>query len=1232
MGSDRARISYDQKQQYRSVVMQQGRVTLEADWNEAQMISSEETRREALDFVGPAGTPDNGYDITLLPPGFDFQIGPGTMYVGGVRAHLLAPEDYSNQSDWMDSANDGAWASVPQSTPTQNEYVYLVLREQEVSGIEDPDLKDVALGGPDTAQRTRLIQHVERLLTSGTDCASAFAAATAANGRWALDGFAFDPDDMRVRSFARMQVSMVSNGTGTSCDPTAQGGYLGADNQLIRVQISSVAPNQKPTFLWGYDDASFLYPVKVTSATTLKLQVAPVDAEHIPQGQQAVEVLMDAAQLSNGAYVAAPSGQVFTLAGSPYNADSQTLTLPPGLNASLYGDGTSNNPSPPQVYLRVWQQQLSFTPGVAVPLGSTGVQVTITSANNQPFRVGDYWMFAVRPETPQQVYPERYLTTQADAGTPQPPDGPREWICPLGVLLWSASPPSVYNCRNSFDNLVTLTNKEQGGCCTVDVQPADLTGNVTLQSVIDTYKNLQSPTEICLLPGTYSLPAPLRFTSAHTNIGLKGCRAGGVVIQAQSENESQFADGLIVLDNVSNVSLRGISFAMPLVKFSAPDGRFAGAPVDALYSDMQRVVNNMAVSIGVRPVNCTGLTVEDCTFDFTGFENLISNSNASPFAVGIFASGQSSGWQIRRTTFSGQGDVFAGILLVPQVAFASSAAPAPPTNFGGTIVNQSIVASEQALAEHAVTEQAVTEHAVTPDAVTGEAVTGEAVTGEVPIGEVVDTQFLAGNAALGLGGRILGFLNQGTSAAGLAGGGGTVLPSSLDRAVFESNIFSGLTLGVLLLGTAQSVQFTRNQVNGCNAGFWLLTALQAGSIPFDPNGTALFGLSIAIGYPLPQKDTTTAAQIVTVPAAPAAIRVYTGAIRKGALNAVTDSQGNQWLPDESKIASFSFSGGALAHYPAPVGGIVSATAADQPLYLSERYGNSFSYTFSNLPAGYYQVTLKFSELFYTDPPYNPNTGIRVFNVSINGQQVLTDLDIVKYAGAADTVYDTIFNNVVPNSGQVVIQFTGTAIGKDQNAKIGAAEVVPQWSGIVPNSILPSELAEFVQFYTQLVQLAQQGFVTPAASPMSLRIGDNEMQKLTSVGILVMGDDDKTLNQKISSVLMTGNRVAANLPLRRETYDKFGNQSIGFSSAAYVNSVTLCLVSSNMILNQAIGDFSHSFVLDDSAATSTAPNTQIVALPQVMVASNIFQGNTRISPERDPSSVPNSWNYLNTVFY
>jgi hypothetical protein len=587
MVSDRARVSYDPSQQYRSVVMQQGRVTVEADWNEAQLIASEETRLEALDFVGPAGTPDNGYAISLIPGSFDFNVGAGIMYVGGIRVWLpsaiaagqtlmgpyipvsvtiaagsgstwtlsadlgtIGPEamvvsnpgnaaigfaftgsisgatltvsglTYSQQqaNDWLDWPNDPSWVGVPKTAPTSNEYVYLFLREQEVSAVEDSDLKDIALGGPDTAQRTRLVQHVVRLETTGTDCPSAL---TAAQTTWATQGFALN-DDCSVASFARLQVGFVPPSTmPTPCDPTAQSGYLGADNQLIRVQVSD--PKAGPQcLLWGYDDASFLYKVTVTSATSVTLQSAPVDAEHIPQSGQVVEVLMAAALLSNGQYVAAPTGQIFTLGASAYDPDSQILTLPSSLNVPLYGDGTSANPSPPQVFLRIWEGTLPITPGAYQTLPNTGVQVNLTSTKaNNVFRGGDYWMFAVRPALPTLVYPERY------ASGPQPPDGPREWICPLAVLAWTASTPIALSCRNLFNNLVDLTALDQGGCCSVYVAAAGHNqGTFTIQDAIG--QILSTGGRVCLGPGTFNLTSTLEISGATLAIEICGMGAAAL--------------------------------------------------------------------------------------------------------------------------------------------------------------------------------------------------------------------------------------------------------------------------------------------------------------------------------------------------------------------------------------------------------------------------------------------------------------------------------------------------------------------------------------------------------------------------------------------------------------------------------------------------------------------------------------------------------------------------------
>ena len=138
-----------------------------------------------------------------------------------------------------------------------------------------------------------------------------------------------------------------------------------------------------------------------------------------------------------------------------------------------------------------------FTPGTPVALGDTGVLVTLaTQAPGQPFHSGDYWMFAVRPATPQTVYPERYQNA------PQPADGPRLWACPLGVISWSQQVGTlVSDCRNNLCTLVDLCKRQQG-CCTITVRPQDLDADITLQSIVN---RASSPT-MTVLAATAGAP------------------------------------------------------------------------------------------------------------------------------------------------------------------------------------------------------------------------------------------------------------------------------------------------------------------------------------------------------------------------------------------------------------------------------------------------------------------------------------------------------------------------------------------------------------------------------------------------------------------------------------------------------------------------------------------------------------------------------------------------------
>ena len=494
--------------------MQQGRVTLEADVNEAQEVAGEALRLETIDVVGRSGTPDNGYQISGITgnTSHDFAVGVGTMYVGGERVTLPAAVTYSTQTEWLDHVGDPLW---PVSNVAASEFVYLLLREQEVSAVEDTALREQALGGPDTTQRKRLIQRIVRLPVNASKCATALQAAQAS---WTAAGLNFDSKTMMLKSPATLRVALVNQpAQATPCEPQAQGGYLGADNQLIRVQISKVTSKTSGKLVWGYNNASFLHRVKAPAAAspaTLEFLTTPVDTYHAPHANQAVELLRCALQLSadntdplQNDYVAAHSGVVTTPSNGPAS-DPTSVTLPGSLPPAYVG---GSNP----MFLRLWEEEYSFTSGVPVELKGTGLKVTINLGGTAgDLTVGQYWMFAARPSTPAEIYPHRYLAA------PQPPEGPRLWVCPLATIGWQQDKFLLLeDCREGFDDLVTLT-KRKTGCCTVTVGDG-VTSIGDYTKIGDAIAALPSAGgEVCVLAGSYE--ENVKLTGAK-NIRIHGC-------------------------------------------------------------------------------------------------------------------------------------------------------------------------------------------------------------------------------------------------------------------------------------------------------------------------------------------------------------------------------------------------------------------------------------------------------------------------------------------------------------------------------------------------------------------------------------------------------------------------------------------------------------------------------------------------------------------------------------
>jgi len=124
------------------------------------------------------------------------------------------------------------------------------------------------------------------------------------------------------------------------------------------------------------------------------------------------------------------------------------------------------------------------------------------------------------------------------------------------------------------------------------------------------------------------------------------------------------------------------------------------------------------------------------------------------------------------------------------------------------------------------------------------------------------------------------------------------------------------------------------------------------------------------------------------------------------------------------VADEDFTGGATIDHANTINTSKVTNPAPAVVYQSARVaatagaGTTFSYTIGGFTAGTdYLVRLHFCETFWT------TAGSRVFNVSINGTQVLTNFDVFANAGGQNIADIQQFTEPANASGQFVIVFT-----------------------------------------------------------------------------------------------------------------------------------------------------------------------------------------------------------------
>jgi hypothetical protein len=393
--------------------------------------------------------------LTLDQPHTEFQNAANKPMLQRVTTYLTQPDFPLPDQDLSDGSSY---------------QVYLDVWERDINYLQDDSIREVALGGPDTASRAKLVSQVK---------------VTAPKA----GGSCMTPQDLETlfQKPLRGRLQARSNIISLPLDPctiSPSAKYRGPENQLYRVEVHRSGPAwdgtsnstkaKSATFKFSRDNGSVVFAIRnlatdsSSNTTTLTLEsLGHDDRLGLAEGDW-VEILDDDYLLHN---FAAPLLQVTAI-----NRSAMQVVLN-GQPAS--GVGTTSGKHP---ILRRWDQQqgdpggngLELSDGAAlIEEGSSwlnledGVQIEFLSANADPaisYRTGDYWLIPARVATGSVEWP----IALDDDGNPvqdssgntipiaMPPKGVIHHYAPLAVISVGATGAvTATSCQSQFKSLTT---------------------------------------------------------------------------------------------------------------------------------------------------------------------------------------------------------------------------------------------------------------------------------------------------------------------------------------------------------------------------------------------------------------------------------------------------------------------------------------------------------------------------------------------------------------------------------------------------------------------------------------------------------------------------------------------------------------------------------------------------------------------------------------------------------
>jgi hypothetical protein len=429
VSGDYSRESFDPRRHFSAVRMQQGRVALDADWNEQGAIVERRTRAQTVDVIGRRGVPRETADgfaisIAMVANQRTLRIGRGRLYVDGLLAEnhgaaplvfdrlLPRPDGRGSAGVLAETIGTGAidyreqphWP-VPAPLPGTDgpHLVYLDVWEREVTYIEDASLLEKALNGVDTTTRLQTVWQVRVLPNVG--------AITCATPEASIPGWTTQTRPSAGRLTTALDPASSPD---DPCLIATSGGYRGLENQLYRIEIAEGGSPGTARFKWSRDNATVATTVvEIISPTIVGVASTGRDAILGFAPGQWVEFSDDRREFDQ------QPGAMLKILAVDYENRRITFTSP--VPATLLPSGTGNDTlKGRRTRLRRWDQAgivrdangavvVDLDAGGSVgtiPVPASAATVVVLEAGirvsfsadpaDGVFRSGDSWTFAAR--------------------------------------------------------------------------------------------------------------------------------------------------------------------------------------------------------------------------------------------------------------------------------------------------------------------------------------------------------------------------------------------------------------------------------------------------------------------------------------------------------------------------------------------------------------------------------------------------------------------------------------------------------------------------------------------------------------------------------------------------------------------------------------------------------------------------------------------------------------------